>query len=317
MHTDATTLLNRLLSRGKFRHIQVLLALVELGSVQRAADTIGLTQSSVTQTLAYLEELLQVKLFERHARGVQPTVACLDLLPAARQLMHGLTGSAEAITARRKQGEGVVRLLASAAAIHGILVDALPAFAVRRPELLISVTEAEGQEQLQVIARDEVDIAVCRRRPVFPDQWEFLPLCEDRMVVVCRPDNALAKSRAPNLKELAEQTWLLLPAGTAARSQFDALAAKFPTAPRTYPVVTRSLSLVWELLRQKDLLALLPMTIVRARLDAKMLIELNFDVDVNLEPIGILRPKSKVGPAAMDLCHFLSAFAEGKSTQPN
>ena len=73
MNLPATVLLNRLLARGKFRHIQVLLRLAELGSVQRTADAIGLTQSSVTQTLAYLESLLEVRLFERHARGVTPT----------------------------------------------------------------------------------------------------------------------------------------------------------------------------------------------------------------------------------------------------
>ena len=51
MPESATVLLNRLLARGKFRHVQALLRLAELGSVQRAADAIGVTQSSVTQTL--------------------------------------------------------------------------------------------------------------------------------------------------------------------------------------------------------------------------------------------------------------------------
>ena len=53
MPVASTVLLNRLLARGKFRHAQVLLHLAELGSVQRAADAMGMTQSSVTQSLAY------------------------------------------------------------------------------------------------------------------------------------------------------------------------------------------------------------------------------------------------------------------------
>ena len=63
MHPSATALLNRLLVRGKFRHIQVLLKLAELGSIQRTAESIGITQSAVTQTLAYLEEMLETPLF--------------------------------------------------------------------------------------------------------------------------------------------------------------------------------------------------------------------------------------------------------------
>lgn len=92
MPNNATAFLNRLLARGKFRHVQVILVLAELGSVQRTADAIGMTQSSVSQTLAYLEQLLEVRLFERHARGVRPTLACADLLPVARQLMMGVAG---------------------------------------------------------------------------------------------------------------------------------------------------------------------------------------------------------------------------------
>ncbi len=80
MSTTATVLLNRLLARGKFRHVQVLLRLAELGSVQRTANAIGLTQSSVTQTLSYLERLLELQLFERHARAAcdppRPVASC-------------------------------------------------------------------------------------------------------------------------------------------------------------------------------------------------------------------------------------------------
>jgi hypothetical protein len=51
MHPSATALLNRLLVRGKLRHIQVLLKLAELGSIQRTAESIGTTRSAVTQLI--------------------------------------------------------------------------------------------------------------------------------------------------------------------------------------------------------------------------------------------------------------------------
>ena len=100
MKSAVTPLLNRLLARGKFRHLQVVLKLAELGSVQRTADALGMTQSSITQTLAYVENLMEAKLFHRHARGVRPTPACMDLLPVARQMMLGLIEGAEIVAAR-------------------------------------------------------------------------------------------------------------------------------------------------------------------------------------------------------------------------
>jgi DNA-binding transcriptional LysR family regulator len=304
----ASALLNRLLARGKFRHVQVILQLAELGSVQRTADAIGMTQSSVTQTLAYLEKLLEMRLFERHARGVRPTPACTDLLPVARQLMLGVADGAEIVAARQKQGEGIVRMIASISASNGLLVDALPAFSKRHPAIQVHLGEAEGEDQLLAIARGEVDLVACRRPPVTPEGWEFHPLREDRFIVVCRPDHPLARSRPLRWPDLAEATWLLLPAGVAVRARFDALTADFARPPPSYPVVTRSLPMLWRLLLQQHLLALVPLNMARPLLDEGALVELKVGDPLAIEPIGLLQPKSGMGEAAVRLGDFLRAY---------
>jgi DNA-binding transcriptional LysR family regulator len=304
---SATTLLQRLLARGKFRHVQVLLQLAELGSVQRAADAIGMTQSSVTQTLAYLEGLLDVRLFERHARGVRPTAACSDLLPVARRLMLGVADSAEVVIARQRQGEGVVRMAGSVGAINGLLLDALADFCDGFPAIQVQLTEAEGEDQLLAIARAEVDLVVCRRPATMPEGWEFHALRDDCFVVVARAGHPLACSRPLGWAELADATWLLLPAGVAARRRFDELAQQFPHPPRAYPVVTRSLAMVWRLLRQRPLLALLPLNLARPLLDEGTLVALWSGEALSLEPIGVLQPKAGIGQAALRMSDFLRA----------
>jgi DNA-binding transcriptional LysR family regulator len=217
---SATAFLNRLLARGKFRHVQVILVLAELGSVQRTAEAIGMTQSSVSQTLAHLEELLEVRLFERHARGVRPTPACADLLPVARQLMMGVADGAEIVSARHQDGQGVVRMVASGAAMNGLLVDTLPEFCDRYPGVQVRLAEAEGQDQLLAIARGEVDLVVCRRPPVLPEGWEFYPLRDDRYVILCRAGHPLGRARTLKWADIAKATWLLLPAGVASMSSY-------------------------------------------------------------------------------------------------
>ena len=306
MQHSASSLLNRLLARGKFRHIQVLLRLAELGSVQRAADAIGMTQSSVTQTLAYLEDLLQIRLFERHARGVRPTPACTDLLPVARQLMLGMADGAELIAARQNQGQGLVRLLGSASAINGVLVAALPSFCDRHPQIQVQLAEAEGEDQLLAMARGEVDLVVCRKPPAIPEGWQFHALREDRFVIVARAGHALVGGAPVQPTDLAQQTWLLLPAGVAGRWRFDALAeAHFPHPPPIYPVVTRALPMLWSLLRSRDLLALLPVNLVQPLLDTGELVVLPFGEPGPIDPIGVLQPASGMGAASQALAQFL------------
>lgn len=311
MQPSASALLNRLLSRGKFRHVQVLLQLAELGSVQRTADAIGMTQSSVTQTLAYLEDLVGIALFDRHARGVRPTAACRDLLPVARQLLMGLSDSAEIVVARQMQGEGVVRLIGSGAAINGLLVRTLPAFCERHPHVRVQLAEAEGQDQLLAIARGEVDLVACRRPPVVPEGWEFHAVDEDRLLIVCRREHPLARSRRVALQTLAEHEWLLLPVGVAARIRFDEISQQFAGEPRAYPIVTRSQAMTWWLLRNRDLLALLPSMLVRPLLESGQLVEVRAGEDTAMQPIGVLQPREGMGDASARLSEFLRASGQG------
>lgn len=309
MKPTATALLNRLLARGKFRHVQMLLAIAELGSVQRAAEAIGLTQSSVTQSLAALEALLDAKLFERHARGVRPTPACTDLLPVARLLMKQLAEGADTVVAARAQGQGLIRMIGSAAAMQGLLVDAIPAFIDAHPGIQIHLGEAEGEDQLLAVARGEVDLVVCREPATIPRGWEFHAIRQDRFAILCRPRHPLAGVRSASLAQLAAHTWLRVPAGYAARARFDELAAGFPQPPRLYPVLSLSLPMMWWSVRNRDLLILLSLQMARPQLDAGELVEIPFKERVAMRPLGILQPAAGVREAAAQFSRFLRGFS--------
>ncbi|TWO69501.1 LysR family transcriptional regulator [Caenimonas sedimenti] len=316
--TSATALLNRLLARGKFRHVQVLLLLAELGSVQRTAEVVGLTQSSVTQSLAALEALLEVKLFERHARGVRPTAACVGLLPAARQMLLRVAESADVVLAHRQRGEGVVRMIGSAAAIHGVLVQALPAFADRHPRIQVQLREAEGEDQLLAVARGEVDVVVCRQPQAMPAGWEFHPLRQDRIAAVCRAAHPLAKVRKISPARLAKEVWLVLPAGSAVRAHHDEFAASLPEVPAIYPLVSYSLTMTWWLLRQRDLLLLVAVQLARPMLENGELVELPVPGLPAMRPLGILQPVVGMGEAAGVFSGFLRGFVrEAPATSPH
>ena len=299
-------LLNRLLARGKFRHVQVLLKLVEVGSVQRTADAIGMTQSSVTQTLAYLERLLETPLFERHARGVRPTPACTDLLPVARQVLLGICEGAELVAARRSLGRGVVRVFASVSATHGLLVETLPTFGEQHPDIQVHLVEAEGDDQLLAVARGEVDLVACRRPPAIPEGWEFTPLLEDRFAVVCKANHPLVRVKRLTWNDLAPATWLLAPAGTAARARFDELARNFPNQPRIHTLITRSPTMLWWMLRHEQALSFLPLNFCKPLIDSGEVRELTIQPAKAIEPLGLLRPMGRGAEAS----EFLGAHLE-------
>src|SRR5688572_1819229 len=59
-------------SQLRIQQLNMILRLIETGTVRGAADELALSQSAVTKSLKELESLLGVPLFDRDARGLKP-----------------------------------------------------------------------------------------------------------------------------------------------------------------------------------------------------------------------------------------------------
>lgn len=317
MATPASVLLQRLLARARLRQLQVLVQLGELGSVRRTADAVGLTQPAVTQILGDLEAMLEVRLFERHARGVSPTAAGADLLPAAKQVMASMAAGADALAARQDQGAGVVRLLASTAAVNGLLVRALPVFNQRHPSVQVQLKEGDMDgDLLLAIARGDADMIGCRRPSVVPQGWSFHSLLQDEFVVACAAGHPLARRRRLEWPALENQVWLPAPAGSAARAYLDLQSVRCAGGLQLCQVITRVPAATWWLLRESKILTLVPLSVVRHLVEAGELAVLDMAQPMPFEPLGMLLPAAEARPAAQQLAGFLAQFVSGADAAP-
>src|SRR3954454_21749535 len=75
------------------KRLQVLLSVVELGSVTAAADALVYTPSAVSQQLRRLEREVGQPLLRRHARGMSPTDAGLVLAAHARTVLRQVSAA--------------------------------------------------------------------------------------------------------------------------------------------------------------------------------------------------------------------------------
>ena len=67
-----------------------MLAVAQLGGVQKAAESLSITQPAVSKTIAELEAILGVKLFERGRQGAQPTREAQLFMPHANACVLAL-----------------------------------------------------------------------------------------------------------------------------------------------------------------------------------------------------------------------------------
>jgi DNA-binding transcriptional LysR family regulator len=306
---NASVLRNRLIARARIRHLQVLVRIAELGSVRHAAEAIGLTQPAVTHVLSDLEALLECELFLRHARGMRPTPIGAALLPPARRILATIEESAEQVVGMTGRASGTVRVASISAGISGILVQALPVFSRRHPDILVQVQEADPIRLAALVERRDVDLTLCRAPEVTPQGWRFIPLIEDRFAVVAGPGHPLLKRRKVDKEDLCKAKWLLAPVPTAARQAFDRLFAGEANAPNTSSIVTNVPALFWSMLTRERLLCVLPASFVRQLADVGQVFELALAHPLPFDPIGMLLPTTDRGMAVQKLADFLEAFA--------
>lgn len=312
---SASVLFNRWQARGRLRHLQVLVKVGELRNLKRSAEALGLSQPAVSQLLADLEDLIELPLFERHARGVRITPAGAELLPLARHVLDTLAEGSETLTAMRRAGEGVVRIAAVTSAVTGLLAQVLPSFVRANPTIQLQVRECDLDAWPLLLARGEADVAACRAAAAPPSGFDFHPLVEDRFIVACGPQHPLAARRRIGWQRLAQETWLPPPVGSTARQVFDTQMAAAGLQPAICNVVTRALTLTSALLQAEPLLTLLPYGAARTFLATRQLAVLEPLPALPFTPIGLMLPHEGGSAALRSFAGFCDRFfVRGRAT---
>jgi len=150
-------------SAPNWDHYRTLLAVLDAGSLSRAARRLGLSQPTAGRHIARLEADLGLPLFTRSPTGLRPTDVALNL----RRHVDGMAAAAEA-AARDASGEtqaasGVVRITAPDVIGVEVLPPILAAFCADHPRVVIELDLSNRTEDL---LRREADIAVRTVRPV-------------------------------------------------------------------------------------------------------------------------------------------------------
>jgi DNA-binding transcriptional LysR family regulator len=305
--TVATSVLaSRLMVRARLRHIEALVKIRELGSVKRAAQALGLTQPSTSHVLAELERLLDCQLFTRHARGVTPTPITLALLPYARRILEAVHACAEVTSAMTSTADSVVRVAAITSAVSGLLTYVLPPFSRLHPAIWLNVLETDVREIGELIAQDGIDLALCREPAIVPEGWSFTPLLDDNYIIVAGPQHPLAGKRALPLATVFEETWILVPSPSTPRYAFDQLTAIAGATPIIKPIGTRSMTIITACLQEERLITILPKSMVQHALDRHQLVQLDVNLPLACEPLGVLLPSVGAGAAALAFTRFLA-----------
>ncbi|WP_328617410.1 LysR family transcriptional regulator [Amycolatopsis sp. NBC_00355] len=178
------------------------------GSFSLAADRLGYTQSAISRQIALMEQAAGRPLFDRLARGVQPTEAGLVLVRHAETVLGELQATRQALQDLGERPPGRLRVGAFATAMAALVPRAIAAFAGREPRTRVPLREGLSPGLLTAVARGRLDLAVVTPPRQPPAGVELIALLDDPLFVAMAPGHPLAGHPGVTGEQLRDQRWI-------------------------------------------------------------------------------------------------------------
>jgi DNA-binding transcriptional LysR family regulator len=249
---------DRVRRRLKLRDVDILLAVIQTGSMGKAAGALNMSQPAVSKSIAYLEHTLGVRLLDRSRQGVEPTPYGRALVKRGVAMFDELRKGVQDIASLTDPAAGEVRMGGSEHTISAIYSPVIHQLSAQYPRMSFHISVGDLQMMSRELDARHIDFVVSRMYTPASEEHSVEMLFEDPLVVVTGPNNPLARRRKIDPAELLDEPWTLQPReNNFGAFALDALHAAGLSAPRI-TVATTSSNLRGEMLATGRYLTMVP-----------------------------------------------------------
>ena len=194
----------------EIRHLRLVSAVADVGSLTRAGDRLHLTQSALSHQLRDIEDRLGAALFLRVGKRLVLTGAGERLLDSARTILTRLDETEETIRTLGKEPRGVLRFATECHTCYYWLPPLLLAFRERFPSVDVRIEVSATHRPVEGVLDGTIDLALMCT-PVSDRRLATRPVFRDQVVVVASPRHRLAARRRVALADLHDETFFIFP----------------------------------------------------------------------------------------------------------
>lgn len=277
----------------KFRHFRCFAEVARLGSVNRAAESLAITQPAASKTLRELEEILEVPLFERTRRGVKLTEQGMVFRRHADAVLNALRRGMESVDALRAAGGGFVTVGVLPTVAARLMPDSVRRFIEVQPAQTVRVISGTNPVLIERLRQGELDMVVGRlSNPELMAGLNFEYLYSERLSFVVRPGHPLlARQRegGPDfaMAALRDHVVILPTPEMIIRPAVERLLAQhgLETLPRSVESVSNAFGRTFT--RSTDAIWIISHGVVATDVEEGALAELAVDTGESRGPVGL------------------------------
>lgn len=285
---------DRIGRRIKLQDLHILMAVVQDGSMGKAARRLHTSQPNISKSIADLEHALGVRLLDRHQQGVEPTNYGRALLDGGVAVFDDLRQAVRNIEFLANPTAGEVRIGCNPLVATSFVSAIIEHLSRRCPCIAFHLVTAQVATLHRELSERNVDLLIARRLGSLADErLDFEFLFDNSLVVVAGAQSPWAPRRRIELAELVSQSWILPPpettTGSVALDAFRASGLDYPRAT----LVTNSLEVRIGLMATGRFITIVPTAILRFPTKRPELKVLPVELPIAPFPVGIVTLKNR------------------------
>src|SRR5471032_3357101 len=276
-------------ARLKTRQLLLLVAMEEEGNIHGAAEVLNMTQPAASKLLKDLEDMLEVKLFDRLPRGVRPTLYGETMIRHARMALASLSQAHEEIDALKAGRFGSVAIGTITAPAITLLPEAVSRVKAAHPSLRVALQIETSDVLIDRLSQGKLDMVIGRlfaRHDKSDLRYE--PLVEEPIAAVVRTNHPLMDQASLKLSDLLEYGWIVPPSGSVLRHRFELMFQEEGLAPPTNTIESSALLFITRMLQQSDMVAVLATDVARYYASHGIVSLLPLDIPCHMDSFGII-----------------------------
>ena len=215
----ACSSIHRLVGRLRFRHLQLLVTLQDIGSLHAAAVQMNQTQSALSKALAEIESAFGFVLFERSPRGLTPTPRGAIAISGAAMLLSELHHLGNEVM--HDNAATVLRVGAPPFIAHGYLPQVIERFLRTTSGVRVELMEERAPALFDALVQGRLDVLVTIYPPeLLREAGQGLALeklFDAEFVVVAARQHHLTQSSRVSWNRISQEPWIMPPSNAMLR----------------------------------------------------------------------------------------------------
>ncbi|ALG83961.1 transcriptional regulator CynR [Gordonia phthalatica] len=241
----------------ELRHIRYLLAVADHGNFTRAAESLHISQPTLSQQIKQFERHLGVELLDRSGRTVTLTDAGAAYAHHARLALRDLDAGSRAVHDVLDLSRGHVRVAMTPTFSAYLVGPLISRFRRDYPNITLALHETTQDRIEADLMADRIDVGIAFEHPHLPG-IRAASLYTETLSLVAGPGHRLTGAASPTpVAALKDEPLTLLSSDFATRTHIDAHFVEHGATP-VVAIEVNSISALLDVTRGSDLATVLP-----------------------------------------------------------